>query len=174
MNARLAEYLQLVTSHQAVIYGYIRSLAPGANVEDILQETNLVLWQRVDSFTPGTHFKAFALRIAHFKTLEALRRERRQHWLIFDSDLLETIANHQIQEESGGVDSQAALRQCITELGENDRELLHRRYTLRENVREIANLMHRSEGSLQQLFFRLRNQLRVCIEHRMAKLGGDT
>ena len=74
------EYLQLVTRHQAAICGYIRSIAPGLNVDDVLQETNIVLWEKADTFQRGTNFKAFAFRIAHFKTLEALRRQKRDHW----------------------------------------------------------------------------------------------
>lgn len=94
MAAIDVEYLQLVTRHQPAIYGYIRSLAPGADIEDILQETNLVLWEKSAIFQPGSNFKAFAFRIAHLQTLEALRAERRRHWLVFDTDLLESIGTH--------------------------------------------------------------------------------
>src|SRR6478736_9580751 len=98
MNPRQLEYLQLVTRHQAAILGYIRSIAPGAPVDDILQETNVILWERAASFEPGTHFKAFAFRIAHLKTLEFLRASKRKEWLVFDSDLLDAIARQQAEQ----------------------------------------------------------------------------
>lgn len=168
-------YLQLVAAHQAALHGYIRSLAPGADADDILQETNIHLWQHSGDFEPGSHFKAYAFRIAHLKTLEALRRHRRKNWLVFDSDLLQAIAERQtVDIDSTGADSQAALRLCLAELDETGRELLHRRYTLQETVRDIARRSQRSEGSLQQLFFRLRNQLRSCIERRESLEGGGT
>jgi RNA polymerase sigma-70 factor (ECF subfamily) len=172
VNARHLEYLQCVTRHQAAIHGYIRSIAPGAPVEDILQETNLVLWERADSFEPGTHFKAFAFRIAHLKTLEHLRTAKRREWLVFDSDLLETISQRQMEIQGNEIDTQAALRECLSKLDETERALIHQRYTLRQSVREIAATERKSEGSLQQLFFRLRNNLRNCIEHRLATEGG--
>ncbi len=173
MTARHLEYLQLVTRHQAAIHGYIRSIAPGAPAEDILQETNVVLWNRAEAFEAGTHFKAFAFRIAHLKTLEFLRASKRREWLVFDSDLLENIAQRQAEHASNNTDSQAALRDCVAELEADDRELLHRRYTLQQSVRDIAKNDGKTEGSLQQLFFRLRNHLRTCIEHRLAMEGGD-
>lgn len=172
MDSRQIEYLKLITSHQAALHGYIRSIAPGAAIDDILQEVNVVLWERADTFEPGTHFKAFAFRIAHLKTLEALRRQKRGQWLIFDSDLLETIAKRHSQDTSPALDPQAALRGCLESLAEDDRELLHRRYTRQEPVRRIASSCKRTEGSLQQHFFRLRNQLRDCIERRLADTGG--
>src|SRR5690606_13108053 len=54
VTRRNLEYLQLVTRHQASIHGYIRSIAPGAPADDILQEANVILWERADTFEPGT------------------------------------------------------------------------------------------------------------------------
>jgi len=165
------EYLQLVTRHQASIYGYLRTIAPGAPLEDILQEVNIVLWNRAADFELGTNFKAFAFRIAHLKALEALRAAKRREWLVFDSDLLDSIS--QRQEETSNDDSQAALRECLGSLDEDERKLLHQRYTARQTVRDIARADGRTEGALQQVFFRLRNHLRACIEQRLAMEGGE-
>ena len=158
------EYLQLVTRHQAAICGYIRSIAPGLNADDVLQETNIVLWNKADTFERGTNFKAFAFRIAHLKTLEALRRQKRDQWLHFDSDLLEAIATHRQEEESELSGRQHALRQCLEDLDDKDRGLLHERYTERRTVRSIALSHERTEGAMQQVFFRIRNALRACID----------
>lgn len=166
------EYLQLVTRHQPAIYGYIRSLAPGADIEDILQETNLVLWEKSTTFQPGTNFKAFAFRIAHLKTLEALRSERRRQWLVFDSDLLASIAERQSEADSLADGQQAALRQCLLTLSPEEHGLIQSRYSQRKTVRDIARETGRTEGALQQLYFRLRNALRTCIETRLAREGG--
>lgn len=172
MNEQQLNYLQLVTRHQAAIYGYIRSLAPGADIEDILQETNLVLWEKAAVFEPGTNFKAYAFRIAHFKTLEALRGERRRHWLVFDSELLEAIAARQTEADVLMDGRQAALRKCLEELKAEERELVHARYSKGRSVRELAREQERTEGSLQQWFFRIRNTLRACIERRISPEGG--
>jgi len=165
------EYLQLVTRHQAAIYGYIRSIAPGIDTEDALQETNIILWEKADQFELGTNFKAFAFRIAHLKTLESLRQQKREHWLQFDTDLLEAIAGYQIEEASLAPGRQHALRNCLEKLDDNERELVHQRYTQQQTVRSIAQNREQSEGSLQQIFFRIRNNLRSCIERELLSEG---
>lgn len=172
MSAVPIDYLQLVTRHQASIYGYIRSLAPGANIEDILQETNIVLWEKAATFERGTNFKAFAFRIAHLKTLEALRSEKRRRWLVFDSDLLESIAETRASAEATLPGQQSALRGCLERLDAGDRQLIHGRYSMRKSVRDLAREDGRSEGALQQVFFRLRHALRRCIEQQLATEGG--
>ena len=168
------EYLQLVTQHQQAIYGYIRSLAPGADIDDILQETNLVLWEKAATFRRGSNFKAFAFRIAHLKTLEALRARRRRSWLVFDSDILDALsAAEEPHEADETVAVRRALRVCMEKLPEDDRTLIHARYTRRETVRGIAARLGRSEGALQQVFFRIRNQLRECILRSTSLEGGE-
>lgn len=172
MSALNIEYLQLVTRHQAAICGYIRSIAPGLNADDVLQETNIVLWEKAATFERGSNFKAFAFRVAHFKVLEALRRAKREQWLRFDSELLEMIAARRAEEEIGGTGRQHALRECLADLSAEDRGLIHERYTDRRTVRDIARNRERSEGAMQQVFFRIRNALRTCIERTLSQEGG--
>ncbi|WP_193212200.1 sigma-70 family RNA polymerase sigma factor [Luteolibacter marinus] len=173
MNQLDVEYLQLVTRYQPALFGYIRSIAPGANADDILQETNLVLWEKASTFEPGTNFKAFAFRIAHFKTLEALRSSKRHSWLQFDSDLLDSIADQQLGQaeaahDDGGMSRQTALGNCLGKLSEDDRSLVHCRYTRQQSIREISRSSGRTEGALQQVFFRIRNALRTCVERELS------
>ena len=43
----LSEFITLLTEHQPVLRGYIRSLLPNASdIQDVLQNTNIVLWER--------------------------------------------------------------------------------------------------------------------------------
>lgn len=168
MPDRSFDYLQLVIRHQAALFGYVRSLAPGLEIEDVLQEINIVLWEKAADFQVGTNFKAFAFRIAHLKTLETLRKEKRRNWLVFDNELIATLGEQSVVEETHDSDvSQSALGDCMASLSNEERELLHRRYTLHHSVRDIARMLSVTEGSLQQSFFRIRNALRECIERRI-------
>jgi len=61
-------FMRHFTANQRHIYLYIRSLTSStADCEEIFQQTNLLLWQKFDTFTPGTNFKAWAFRIAWFE-----------------------------------------------------------------------------------------------------------
>lgn len=166
MTPEQIEYLQLVTNHQALLFGYIRSIAPKVSHDDVLQETNIVLWDKMDKFELGTNFKAYACRVAYLKTMEALNAQKRKNWLVFDSDLLDGISEYYTcgdeKEEQSYI--QSALRNCLTKLKERDRQLIHQRYTLGNTVRAIATEMGEKEGTLQQAFFRCRRLLRNCME----------
>lgn len=66
----LQEYVKLMTDHQWPLRGFILSLMPGSpDVGDVLQETNLVLWQKRRQFKLGTNFFAWACRIARYEVM---------------------------------------------------------------------------------------------------------
>lgn len=163
MNQRQTEYLQLVTNHQALLLGYIRGLAPKIHADDVLQETNIVLWNKIDTFDLNTNFKAFACRVAYLKTMEALKKAKHNQWLVFDSDIVESFDQHHIAKTDDQAETQESLRTCLKKLSASERKLLHQRYTKGHTVRAISAEMNQSEGALQQSFFRIRNTLRNCI-----------
>ena len=56
--AREHRFLQLFLAHERRIYSYILALVPvWADADDLLQQTSVVLWQKLDQFEPGTNFQ---------------------------------------------------------------------------------------------------------------------
>ena len=54
-DEKIEQFVSLLTRYQQRVYLFILSLVPDrADAEDVLQETNLVLWQKFDDFTPGS------------------------------------------------------------------------------------------------------------------------
>ena len=50
------EFVKLLTSCQGVLQSFIVSLMPGhPGSADVLQETNLTLWEKMGEFEAGTH-----------------------------------------------------------------------------------------------------------------------
>jgi len=167
MTPHQIKYLQLVTNLQPLLLGYIHSIAPGVEADDVLQETNIVLWNKMETFEMGTNFKAFAFKIAYLKTMECLRKQARNQWLVFDSDLLEKMNTHFTDHPNTMGDTQFALRLCMKKLKDHERELIHQRYSKGNTVRSIAKQVEKKEGALQQAFFRIHNALRTCISHQL-------
>ena len=70
--AALQVYVSLMTKHQANLRAFIVSLMPGSqDVEDVLQNTNAVLWQKRARYAHGTNFIAWAFKIARFEVLNS-------------------------------------------------------------------------------------------------------
>jgi DNA-directed RNA polymerase specialized sigma24 family protein len=60
-DERTARYVQLLTDHQRGLFAYVVSLLGDVNEsQNVLQETNMVLWRRSTDFVEGTDFGAWA------------------------------------------------------------------------------------------------------------------
>jgi RNA polymerase sigma-70 factor (ECF subfamily) len=88
-----AEFVSLLTEHQPDLLAFIISLMPGdSEVADVLQKTNLVLWNKREKFEAGTNFRAWSFAIARFEVLTHLKKQKRLGIVLLDEELLETIA----------------------------------------------------------------------------------
>lgn len=165
-----ADTIRLISKHQAALLAYILTLHPNRNeAQDILQETNVVLWQKVGDFQAGTNFKAWAFRIAYLQTLAHLKRSERGNWLGFSSELVETLANEAEPVLEDFEQRHLALRGCLEKLPLKDRQIVHAHYESGRPLAEISAKIGRSVGALKQVLFRVRRALRSCVEANLAK-----
>jgi RNA polymerase sigma-70 factor (ECF subfamily) len=159
------EFVRELTNHQTSMLAYIRSLAPGGSgARDLLQEVNITLWQRRDSFELGTNFKAWAFQTIRYHILNHRRRLVSQGWLVFDDDLLERMSPQFEVEPDELEERHLALRRCLQRLRPKDRELLHHRYATSGSLQDYAAKTKRSAGTLKAVLFNLRAALKRCIE----------
>ena len=62
------EVVQQIARHQSRLRAFVRCLlVRSSDVDDLLQQVNVVLWEKADEFQPGTDFGAWASQIARFK-----------------------------------------------------------------------------------------------------------
>ena len=63
-----SDFVRLLTQHQRDMYLYIRSLLPDRHeADDVLQEVNLVLWDKRAQFRIDSNFRAWAFQIARIQ-----------------------------------------------------------------------------------------------------------
>jgi RNA polymerase sigma-70 factor, ECF subfamily len=162
------EFTRVFTVNQRAIYLYIRSLvANTADVDELWQETNLVLWQRFADYQPGTNFLAWARRIAYNKVLNY--RTRRRGLLQFSDDFLEKLAEASERVCDQHAVRLDALKQCAKKLPPPDRELIELRYGPDATCQSVAQSLGRSIRSVYKAVTRIRAQLLECIRREMAK-----
>lgn len=167
-DAGSEEFVKELTNHQTSMLAYIRSLAPGNNgARDLLQEVNITLWQRRDSYELGTNFKAWAFQTIRYHMLNHRRRLVSQGWLVFDDDLIQRMAPGFENEPEELEERHIALRKCLLRLRPQDRELLHHRYATSGSLQEYADKTRRSAGTLKAILFNLRAALKRCIEREL-------
>ena len=70
MKSDSEEFVRLLTEAQGPVYGYLLTLITDRNrARDLLQETNITIWKKADTFEEGTNFNAWACKIAYFHVL---------------------------------------------------------------------------------------------------------
>jgi RNA polymerase sigma-70 factor (ECF subfamily) len=165
------ELVRMITTHQTRLRGFIRCLLfDPTHAEDVLQETNMILWQKADEYRVGSDFWAWASQIARFKVLSHAKQQRRSR-LHCDESFLEQFAVV-VERRSEDLDQRkVALEQCLLRLPPAQRRLLELRYGSDQAVGDIARTVGRPEGSVRQTLYRVRNLLLECIER---SLGSQT
>lgn len=164
--SRTAEFVPLFAAHSRRIYSYILTLIPRtADADEVFQETSSVLWAKFDEFETGTHFGAWACRVAYFQSLK-FTKARRGDRLLFDEKFLEA-ADRQLQSDSATFDARHdALSDCLAALPERDRELITARYAEALDVPRIADRVGKSPNAVYKLLSRIHRDLLVCIKRR--------
>lgn len=161
-----------LTQAQPVLRRYIlAAVLDRVAMEEILQETNIALWRKADKFDGDQPFLPWALRFAKLQVLAYRKRVAGGRLIALDADVLDALADDgasQLPVEDARLTHIGA---CLGKLSNRDISLLSQRYSEGLSLKVIAEREKRSEGSLQQLFYRIRSRLRHCIEARVAKEG---
>lgn len=165
-----ADTIRQISRHQAALLAYVLTLHPNrSEAQDILQETNVVLWQKIGEFREGTNFKAWAFRVAYLQTLAHFKTAKRGSWLGFSADLVQTLAHEAEPVLSDFEQRHVALRYCVQKLSDNDREIVRAHYESKQPLSAVSSQVGRSVGALKQVLFRVRQSLKECIERQVEK-----
>lgn len=163
------EFVQVLTRDQRRILIYIHSLIPNwIDAEEVLQNTNLVLWRKADQFELGTNFYAWACGVAHLEVLkwrERLARNSR----ILSSEFINEIG--QVLARQGDLIEQRhyALATCLSKLHERDRQLILLRYGDGATTQSVATQLRRPIKSIYTAVNRIRDRLLECINRTIAQ-----
>jgi RNA polymerase sigma-70 factor (ECF subfamily) len=155
-----------LTRHQSSLFHYILSLIPDrAAAEDILQETNLVLWRKAAEFDPTLPFMPWACRIALFQ-VKAHRRDQARDRHVFDDDVLDQLAG-EAPTSADPRPLEIALRDCLGRLPAKQRDLILARYQPGASVDSLAESIGLTANALSQSLFRIRRALAECLDRQL-------
>lgn len=162
------QLVRLIAQAQRRLFAFVLAMVRrSTDAEDILQEINVVLWRKRESYRPETDFFAWAFEIARYQVLSHRTRQVRAGDP-FDVDLLGEIADAASVESCQFDQRGAALRQCLQKLPARQRELILRRYQPDVAVSSLATEMGRSANAVSELLRRIRETLRQCIERTLS------
>lgn len=162
-------FREIVRMHGAAVYAFFAgNLSDHHVAEDLAQETFVAAYRNLGTITDAEKMESWLLSIARNKLMSHLRQRYRpgnavnavkfeiEHELIAESDRLDA----RCQETIG------RLEECVNRHADDDRALLHARYFDNEAVQDIAKRLSTTVSAISSQLYRLRHQLRACMEGR--------
>jgi len=131
-------------------------------VEEVLNDTLMVVWQRPDSFHGGSKLSTWIFAIAYRKALKGLKR--------FDDPLEDLEAAERVSEEKSPEDNSASFRRrdlladVMQELSPAHRAVVDLTYYHELDYNEIARILDCPVGTVKTRMFHARRQLRRLLE----------
>jgi RNA polymerase sigma-70 factor, ECF subfamily len=133
--------------------------------DDVLQEAAIALLRAFDDYDPKRPFLAWALQIAKFKAIDAMRKRSRSP-VVFSNELVEKVGSAW-EELLPELDQRTqSLQFCLSKLLPRAREMLQLRYERNQSPSKIAEQLGMSSVAVRVALNRARVVLRNCIDLR--------
>jgi RNA polymerase sigma-70 factor (ECF subfamily) len=163
------EFMRLYLAHEYRIRGYIRCLVKHyADVDDVLQNAVVVMWQKYRSLESHDHFLRWALAIARFEVLKHFEKKRNRLQM-FSSELFSVMEEKTADIVQNQDRRREALQECIESLRQQDKDLLRLRYQINSTTRNVAKTLGRSIDAVYKALNRIHQKLLLCIRYKLAR-----
>jgi len=173
LNQQTPRFVRLLTRHERRVYAYILAMVTDWNdADEILQETNVRLWEQFEDYREGEDFGAWACTIAHYQVL-TFRKQRGREARRFSQQLLDTLADEAAPVLKEADARHQALARCMDTLTDRSRDLLRRVYEGSSTIKQIAAELGRPADAVYKSLQRIRHTLHECIEKTLRAEGPE-
>jgi RNA polymerase sigma-70 factor (ECF subfamily) len=162
---RLAMQVLFARHHVRVYRFVLRLVRNEATAEDLISEVFLDIWRQAGKFEGRSAVSTWMLSIARFKALSALRKRPEQE---LDDETAERIEDQADDPETALAkkDKGALLRECLTALSAEHREIVDLVYYHEKSVEEVAGIVGIPEATVKTRMFYARKKLSELLKAR--------
>lgn len=162
-NKGSKEFVSLLVPNQRHIQAFILTLVPNINdAEDIYQEALSEMWNKFDTFKPGTDFVAWGVTIAKYKIL-SFRKMTHKSRLHFNNDIYEMLegsVSSKIDSLHNHID---VLKDCVRKLSEKETVLLKMRYESNMTFQKMSTRTGKTPPAIHRIMAGIHSRLALCI-----------
>jgi RNA polymerase sigma-70 factor (ECF subfamily) len=161
----------LFARHQVRVYRFVLRLVRNeATAEDLISEIFLEIWRQAGKFEGRSAVTTWMLGIARFKALSSLRRRQDEE---LDDETAERIEDHSDDPETALAkkDKGAVLRECLTKLTAEHREVIDLVYYHEKSVEEVAGIVGIPEATVKTRMFYARKKLSELLKQQGVERG---
>ena len=167
---RLAMQVLFARHHVRVFRFVLRLVREEATAEDLISEVFLDVWRQASRFEGRAAVSTWLLAIARFKALSALRRKPE---LELDEEaagaIEDTADTPDVTLEKK--DKSEIIRQCLTGLSAEHREIIDLVYYHEKSVEEVAEIVGIPENTVKTRMFYARKKLGELLKARGVERG---
>ena len=161
------QFLRLYADNQRRIHAFIGTfLARAADVDDVLQETSIVLWRKFAEFDQKRDFRRWACGVAKLEVLKFYRQQTGRILTLGD-DVIEAIAEDRASLDPVLEERREALVHCMGKLTTRDRDLIEQCYGGKTTTKYVAEQLGRPVNAVYKSLGRIRRALFECIERTL-------
>jgi RNA polymerase sigma-70 factor, ECF subfamily len=162
------EFARLLVSNDRELRRYIAMLVPRRDcVEEILQQTAAVLWEKFAEYDRKREFLPWAIRFAYFEVLN-FRKNLARSRFVYSDEVLNALAQTREEISTELQHRRLALQHCLGKLPTEDRSLPERRYSDSSTVKALADETGRTVKALYRRLDRIRESIVACVNQRLA------
>jgi RNA polymerase sigma-70 factor (ECF subfamily) len=160
---RLAMQVLYARHHVRVYRFVLRLVRNEAAAEDLISEVFLDVWRQANRFEGRSAVSTWLLSIARFKALSSLRRRSEEE---LDEEHAETIVDAADDPEVTAQkrDKANIMRQCLTALSPEHREVIDLVYYHEKSVEEVAGIIGIPEATVKTRMFYARKRLAELLK----------
>jgi RNA polymerase sigma-70 factor, ECF subfamily len=155
---RLAMQVLFARHHVRIFRFVLRLLRDEMAAQDVISDVFLDVWRQARKFEGRSAVSTWLIAIARFKALSTLRRRREE---VLDDETAETIEEPSDDPERAATkrDKGERLRQCLTALSPQHREIIDLVYYHEKSVEEAALILGIPENTVKTRMFYARRKL---------------
>jgi len=162
---RLAMQVLFARHHVRVYRFVLRLVRNDATAEDLISEVFLDVWRQAGKFEGRSAVTTWMLSIARFKALSSLRRRPDEE---LDEETAERIVDQADDPETALAkkDKGAVLRECLTRLTAEHREVIDLVYYHEKSVEEGADIVGIPEATVKTRMFYARKKMSELLKEQ--------
>jgi RNA polymerase sigma-70 factor (ECF subfamily) len=162
---RLAMQVLFARHHVKVYRFVLRLVRNESTAEDLISEVFLDVWRQAGKFEGRSAVSTWLLSIARFKALSALRRRTEEG---LDEETAAAIEDQSDDPEVtlAKKDKSTALRQCISKLSAEHREVIDLVYYHEKSVEEVAGIVGIPEATVKTRMFYARKKMSELLREQ--------
>jgi RNA polymerase sigma-70 factor, ECF subfamily len=161
-------FVQAFARCEPALRSFIRPLVlTWDDVDEVIQQTCLVLLKKFEARDPGSDFLSWACTVARFEVLK-FRRTRARDRHVFSEELVSLLAVEGEAELEQRERERLALEACVEQLQPRQRGLVRRCYG-GNTIKQVAESLGCSPTSLYKALDRIRLLLLECITRSLAQ-----